>query len=88
MWKFIIHCLNFFALTAYRSSLDTKCKEGSKCFFGWNSESKAQAILYDEQAKEKSFKGAIPTLRLMFLLFFTVNNFLGIAASLGLSFLQ
>lgn len=26
--------LNIFALTAYRSSLDTKCKEGSKCFFG------------------------------------------------------
>ena len=44
-------------LTKCRSSLVTKCKESSKCIFGWNREGKAQAILCDEQAEEKSTEG-------------------------------
>lgn len=40
-----------------RTSLATKCQEGSKCSLGWNCESKAQAIFRDEQAQEKSSKG-------------------------------
>ncbi|KAL6344403.1 hypothetical protein AAG906_039659 [Vitis piasezkii] len=42
-----------------RSSLVTKRQESSKCFFRRNREGKAQAILNDEQAQEKSSKGKI-----------------------------
>lgn len=45
-----------YAITC-RSSLDTKCKESSKCSTGRDCESKAQTIFSDEQAQKKSSKG-------------------------------
>ena len=40
-----------------RASLDTKCKEGSKCFPRRDCESKAQTVFCYEQAQETSSTG-------------------------------